>query len=41
MVLSSTQLSSTIITRPHQASGTIKVKGAGVGEEMAALKDNG
>jgi hypothetical protein len=40
MVLSSTRPSSTIKLL-HQASGIIKVKGEGVGEEMVAPNDNG
>jgi hypothetical protein len=41
MVLSSTRPSSTTIKLLHQASGIIKVKGEGVGEEMVAPNDNG
>jgi hypothetical protein len=40
-VLSSTRPSSTIIRLPHQASGIIKAKGEGAGEEMVAFNDNG
>jgi hypothetical protein len=41
MVLSSIRPSSTTIKLLRQASGIIKAKGEGVGEEMEVLNDNG